>query len=140
MLKIQIFWDVPSSLRSFSDSLILQMKPARSFQRSVPTHQELSLQQGQCETKPHAGVIQVLPGGPERTQRESCSTEVVTTQLRSSLQRNVTVSTDVTRMEQSHHNTQLKLLVATGWAVRGSNSGGGEISTNQFDGAATPSN
>jgi hypothetical protein len=61
------------------DSLILQTKqPARSFHQSVPTRQELSLQQRQCQTEPHVAVIQVLPGGPQRTQGEPCPTGIRT--------------------------------------------------------------
>jgi hypothetical protein len=60
----------------------------------------------------------------------------VTTQLRSPLLSNavsypasdVTVSTDVINMMQQHHSTQLKLLTATGLAVRGLNHGGVVIS------------
>jgi len=70
ILKIQVFWDEPSSLRSFLDNLILQMKPTKTLQQSVPTHQELSLEQYLCETEPHVAAIQMLPGGPERTQGE----------------------------------------------------------------------
>jgi hypothetical protein len=43
ILKIQLFWDGLSSLRSFLDSLILQTKPTQSIQQPVTTDQEMSL-------------------------------------------------------------------------------------------------